>query len=210
LIDLYPRLSDASSKTQSGKSDYFIQDMWALQKVFGTKPPVHYDIGSRIDGFVGQCSIFTKVTYIDIRKPNLKIPNVEFLEANILKLPLPDASINSVSCLHVIEHIGLGRYGDALNPLGSIQALNELKRILAPHGDLYLGMPIGTARVLFNAHRILDPQVVHTQLQPLTLIEFSVITPNNTLKENMPVDSWKKSQDAFGLFHFKNVPHASI
>jgi hypothetical protein len=54
----------------------------------------------------------------------------------------------------VVEHIGLGRYGDPLDPEGSVKAFLELKRIVQPGGDLYVSVPVDDVnRIYFNAHR---------------------------------------------------------
>ena len=58
------------------------------------------------------------------------------------------------------EHIGLGRYGDPLDPLGTRKAAAELQRVLAPGGQLLFSLPVGRPRVEFNAHRVHDPHEV--------------------------------------------------
>ncbi len=50
--------------------------------------------------------------------------------ANILDLPFKGNSVESLSCMHVVEHIGLGRYGDPMDPEGDIEAIKELKRVV--------------------------------------------------------------------------------
>lgn len=61
---------------------------------------------------------------------------------------------DSLSCLHTIEHFGLGRYGDPIEPDGHLKGLAQLKQMVAPGGILYLSTPIGPKRVEFNAHRV--------------------------------------------------------
>lgn len=63
-------------------------------------------------------------------------------------------STDSLSCLHTIEHFGLGRYGDAVDPCGHLKGLDQLKQMVEPGGRLYLSTPIGPQRVEFNAHRV--------------------------------------------------------
>jgi hypothetical protein len=55
-----------------------------------------------------------------------------------------------------IEHSGLGRYGDALNPSGDLEAVAQMWCMLKPGGMLYLGVPTHrrTDSVVFNANRI--------------------------------------------------------
>jgi hypothetical protein len=78
--------------------------------------------------------------------------------------------------MHVVEHIGLGRYGDPLNYDGDIAACDELKRVLAPGGRLLFVVPVGEkSTIMFNAHRIYTyPQVVE-MFNGLEVEEFSLI-----------------------------------
>ncbi|NDC42314.1 MAG: DUF268 domain-containing protein, partial [Chitinophagia bacterium] len=56
-------------------------------------------------------------------------------------LPFESDSIPSLSCMHTIEHVGLGRYGDQLDPQGDLKAIAELKRVVQPGGDLLFVTP---------------------------------------------------------------------
>jgi SAM-dependent methyltransferase len=59
-----------------------------------------------------------------------------------------------LSSLCVIEHIGLGRYGDKLNPFGSEKAIKELKRVCSPGGLIYISLHVDSYnKIYFNAHR---------------------------------------------------------
>eukprot|EP00961_Rhodomonas_salina_P267849 3618985-Rhodomonas_salina.1 len=53
-----------------------------------------------------------------------------------------------------IEHDGLGRYGDPLNPEGDFQALGALEEVVAPGGLLVLAIPVSADRLVWNCHRI--------------------------------------------------------
>ncbi|MBK8696763.1 MAG: DUF268 domain-containing protein [Deltaproteobacteria bacterium] len=122
--------------------------------------------------------------------------------APLLSLPFADRSVPSLSCLHVIEHIGLGRYGDPLDPDGSLKALAELQRVVAPGGDFYLGVPIGRERVCFNAHRVLSPQTVLRALGELSLVEFSAVNDAGDLVRDARPEDFAKADYSCGLFHF--------
>jgi SAM-dependent methyltransferase len=143
FAELSPQLFDLNPATQSGGGHYFYQDIWALRKLAELQPEEHYDVGSRLDGFVGQATAICPVICYDIRHPSFQLPRLEFRVGSILDLPAPDNSIRSLSCLHVAEHIGLGRYGDAINPQGTEKALQELMRVLAPGGQLLFSIPVG-------------------------------------------------------------------
>lgn len=52
------------------------------------------------------------------------------------------------------EHDGLGRYGDPLNPEGDLEAMRKMKKMLKPGAILYLAVPVGRDRLIWNAHRV--------------------------------------------------------
>jgi hypothetical protein len=53
------------------------------------------------------------------------------------------------------EHDGLGRYGDPINFNGDILAMQNVKQnILNKDGILFLAVPVGIDKVIWNAHRI--------------------------------------------------------
>ncbi|WP_371372137.1 DUF268 domain-containing protein [Sporomusa aerivorans] len=106
--------------------------------------------------------------------------NLQSLKADLLKLPFADKSVQSLSCMHVIEHIGLGRYGDEIDPCGDIKAIKELKRVLAFHGDLLFVVPIGKAKIMFNAHRIYSYEQIISYFPEFDLKEFSLVPDLHT------------------------------
>ncbi len=150
---------------------YFYQDSWCTKKIFDNKPEHHYDIGSKAE-MIGIISQFVPTTMIDIRPVNLHMPGFSFQTGNILHLPFTDNSLGSVSSICVVEHIGLGRYGDTLDPHGSEKALTELKRVLAPGGNLYISVPVDNYnKIYFNAHRAFTRDYILHLLKPLHLEE---------------------------------------
>ncbi|MES2924195.1 MAG: DUF268 domain-containing protein [Verrucomicrobiota bacterium] len=135
---------------------YFHQDLLVADWIYRNKPVRHVDVGSRIDGFIGHLAVFREVEVLDIRPQPRAIRNIVFHQLDLMA-ELPDAWVqctDSLSCLHTIEHFGLGRYGDTIDPLGHEKGLKQLKRMVKPGGMLYLTTPIGPQRIEFNAHRI--------------------------------------------------------
>ncbi len=175
LSDLYVTTADKYKQAGIAKGHYFFQDIWAAAKIHKKNISKHTDVGSRIDGFVAHLLPFCQVDYIDLRKLESRVGNLHFIQGSILQLPFPDNSIDSLSCLHVIEHIGLGRYGDPLDPAGHENAATELTRVLKPGGSLYIGTPVGRERVCFDAHRVFHPNTVLKMFSDLELSEFSLI-----------------------------------
>jgi hypothetical protein len=154
---------------------YFLQDIWAAKKIYEAGINHHVDVGSRIDGFVAHILPFCQVDYIDIREIDSPFSNLIFKKGSILALPYEKDSIASLSCLHVIEHIGLGRYGDPIDPHGHIKAAAELVRVLQPGGKLLIGTPVGKESLYFDAHRVFFVESVLQMFSALKLESFSFI-----------------------------------
>ncbi|HVV27184.1 MAG TPA: DUF268 domain-containing protein [Rhizomicrobium sp.] len=154
---------------------YFYQDNWAFELIVNAKPAHHVDIGSH-NKFVALLSKVIPTETVDVRAWPLTIPSLKFRLGSILALPYPDASLLSVSSLCVVEHIGLGRYGDPLDPMGTEKAVAELKRVLAPEGDLYISVPIDdTTRTYFNAHRAFAIADFESMIHPLQIVSRAFI-----------------------------------
>lgn len=141
---------------------YFFQDQSVARWIHDATPTRHVDVGSRIDGFIGSLSVFREVEVIDIRPQTELVRNVKFHQLDLMeKLPaLWVEYTDSLSCLHTIEHFGLGRYGDAIDPEGYEKGLKQLKQMVKPGGMLYLSTPIGPQRIEFNAHRIFSAETL--------------------------------------------------
>lgn len=189
---------------------YFWQDLWAARHLYQDMPKEHYDIGSRIDGFIGHISCFIeKITLIDVRPLDKKIPNVTYVCMDATRLEkFPDASIDSISSLCALEHFGLGRYGDAVNPEGCFEAFEAIQRVLKPSGKAYIAVPIGKEHLEFNAHRVFYAQTVVDCFSDMKLLEFSSIHDSEDYIEyNIDLHKYDHEVDnkgmRFGLFAFE-------
>jgi predicted SAM-dependent methyltransferase len=203
--DAYPCVYDRTSLTPFDVH-YFYQDIWAFKHIKELSPAFHLDIGSLVS-YVVFITAVTKVVFVDIRPLHVNnLDKFDSISGNILDLPFEDNSIPSLSCLHVAEHIGLGRYGDPLDPLGTKKAAKELVRILTPAGNLYFSVPVGKPRVCFNAHRIHSPQQILNYFSDLHLVEFSGIDDKGIFKQGIKPDELAESDYACGLFHFTKKP----
>ena len=201
LLDTYPCIHEKTEIT-SFNIHYFYQDIWAFKKIYASKSNHHVDVGSAID-FVGFLTAITKVTFVDIRPLLATLDNFDSIKGSILSLPFEDNSLLSLSCLHVAEHIGLGRYGDPFDPLGTKKACKELYRILAPKGNLYFSVPVGKTRLCFNAHRIHSPEQIIDYFSDLELVELSGINDEGRFIKNIDVSILENADYGCGLFLFR-------
>ncbi len=153
---------DEKAEASGNLGGYFLQDLTVASWIHQEAPVRHVDVGSRLDGFVGHLAVFREVDVLDIRAASTEVRNVNFIQLDLMRdLPPSFAECtDSLSCLHTLEHFGLGRYGDSLNPLGHLVGLEQLKRMVKSGGTLYLSVPLGRERIEFNAHRIFSPETL--------------------------------------------------
>lgn len=187
---LYPCIGDKVTDSGSAKGHYFHQDLLVARRVHLNNPSNHVDIGSRIDGFVAHVASFRPINVIDIRPLSSNIPNVTFMQADLMS-PINDDLIeycDSLSCLHAIEHFGLGRYGDPVNYDGYLFGLNNLYQILKKGGKLYFSVPIGHQRIEFDAHRIFSiSYLLELFADKYQIDHFSFVDDQGDLHENASI-----------------------
>ena len=201
LVNTYPCLFDKTSKS-SVDSHYFYQGLWAFKKIYQHMPKKHVDVGSDVN-FVSLLTAFTEVHFVDIRPLEVSnVSNLKSVAGSILGMPYENDSLNSISCLHVAEHIGLGRYGDPLDPFGTKKAAAELSRCLAKGGNLYFSLPVGRPRLCFNAHRIHSPGQILEYFPSLKLVEFSGTDEAKAFHTDIDIDILSDCKYACGMFWF--------
>lgn len=177
-LKLLPCLHDWYEEGGTTKSEYFWQDLLVARMIFTAKPERHVDIGSRVDGFVAHVASFREIEVFDVRPITTKIPGVIFKQADLMSPVQQLAYCDSLSCLHALEHFGLGRYGDPVDPLGAERGFGNMASLLKECGVFYLSIPIGIERVEFNANRVFDPRQIiklatQNSLQPFSLTVIS-------------------------------------
>lgn len=186
ITNNFPILDDFSSQSGTATGHYFHQDLLIASIIFSRNPIRHVDVGSRIDGFVAHVAAFRKIDVIDIRPlENLSYSNIQFKKLNFMQ-ESQLVSTDSLSCLHTIEHFGLGRYGDPIDPQGHIKGFNNLLKMLEQGGHLYISFPIGkTNQVHFNAHRVFHPlDIFNWSDIPLDLVRFDYVDDAGNLHTN--------------------------
>jgi SAM-dependent methyltransferase len=198
--DAHPCLGDWVKETPFD-AHYFFQGAWLARRLAAAKPALHVDIGSSAL-MMSVASAATETAFIDYRPLRSRLPGLHSVAGDITCLPLRSGSLRSLSSLHVIEHIGLGRYGDPLDPQGSAKAGAELARVVAPGGRLYLSVPVGRERVCFNAHRVFHPESVVGMLAPLKLERFALVDDHGGYHEDANTAGARALDYGCGLFEF--------
>ncbi|MBN1638896.1 MAG: DUF268 domain-containing protein [Ignavibacteriales bacterium] len=197
IINLMPYITD---KNGLHKIDYvyFFQDAWAVRKIFEINPKEHVDVGSSLKT-MSIVSQEIPVTFIDIRGVDIKLKGLKFLKGSILSLPFVSGSIESLSSICVVEHIGLGRYGDLIDPEGDRKAARELQRVLKQGGNLLVTVPVDEkSGIHFNAHRTFTREDVLNLFDQCRLIEEKYIYGKRYYS------SYSKTKGfGTGLFHFR-------
>lgn len=174
ILASYPCIKDKTVKTGFDRH-YVYHTAWAARKVKEINPEFHIDISSSLY-FSGIVSAFVPIKFYDYRPAEIKLDGLESLTADLLNLSFETNSISSLSCMHVVEHIGLGRYGDYLDYNGDLKAIEELKRVLAVGGNILFVVPLGSkAKIEFNAHRIYTYEQIREYFSDFELKEFCLI-----------------------------------
>ena len=197
-----PILDDRFAQAGSASGHYFHQDLLVARRVFENAPKRHVDVGSRVDGFVAHVASFRPVDAIDVRPLDSKITNLKFVCADMMG-ELPDElveSTDSLSCLHAVEHFGLGRYGDPVNYDGHVIGIENMKRMVRPGGRFYLSTPISCdQRIEFNAHRIFTLPYLRSKVEDDFEVEsLSYVDDSGQLHVDVDADS-HDARETFGL-----------
>lgn len=201
LKDIYPCLKD-KLKTTPFDRHYIYHPAWAARILAKTKPELHVDISSTIT-FSTIASAFVPIKFYDYRPADMQLSGLESGFADLNCLPFENNSLSSISCMHTIEHVGLGRYGDKLDPMGDLKSINELKRVIKPGGDVLFVTPVGKPKIEFNGQRVYSYDQILSYFHPLILNEFSLIPDSGPMINNANPDLIKKEHYACGCFWFK-------
>jgi hypothetical protein len=194
ITNRWPIFADYHDQAGVASGHYFHQDLLVASFIHARTPQRHVDIGSSINGFVAHVASFRKIEVMDIRAlRSTGHQNIHFVQADMMDpRSAPADMTDSISCLHAIEHFGLGRYGDPLDPEGHRKGFRNIVRMLKPHGTVYISFPIGRSNQLyFNAHRVFHPTDILTWLQDptqLSLERFDYVDDAGDLHQNVDLE----------------------
>ena len=202
--DRYPCLYDNTGDTGFDRH-YVFHTAWAARIIWQNRPQKHIDVSSSLY-FCSILSALISIEFYDYRPASLGLDNLHSAPGDLMRLPFEDGSVRSLSCMHVVEHVGLGRYGEPLDRDGDLRAIAELKRVLAPMGDLLFVVPVGSPRVMFNAHRIYSYEQIRNYFSDLFLKEFALIPDNEAtggLMRHANPELVREQMYACGCFWFQ-------
>ncbi len=182
-------IANENTATTDFPRNYVYHTAWAARMLRQIQPDRHVDVSSSLY-FSAIVSAFVPVDFYDYRPAKLVLNNFTSSRGDLTRLDFADASVECLSCMHVVEHIGLGRYGDPLDPDGDLKAIAELKRVVRPGGHLLFVVPTGQARICYNAHRVYGYRQVLSYFSEMQLVETALVTadgaPPEGLKSNAP------------------------
>lgn len=205
-----PCFSDRYEPSGNTRGHYFYQDLWVARRIFERNPVRHVDIGSRVDGFVAHVAAFREIEVFDIRPLALAIPSLIFRQMDLMNTPGEfKECCDSLSCLHALEHFGLGRYGDPVDLNGHVKGFQSISALLKPGGVFYFSVPIGPERIDFNANRVFALKTILDLATPdFDLDGFAYVDDAGDLHENVALDSVNTlsncgCQYGCGIFEFR-------
>ena len=182
--EAFPCYGDRTASAGEAGGHYFHQDLLVAQDIFLRQPHRHIDVGSSVYGFVSHVASFRPIEVIDIRPLHSSVPNISFLQADLMDpTQVTDINADSISCLHALEHFGLGRYGDPIQVDGWLDGLHNLCSMTTPGGVLYLSVPISSnPRIEFDAHRVFAPRQIAQALPTgMTIESFAYVDDQGDL-----------------------------
>jgi hypothetical protein len=207
-ISFYPILYDFNSIAGVARGHYFHQDLLVAQYIFENNPKSHVDFGSRIDGFVAHVASFRKINLFDIRDISFSAhPNINFIKLDIFDVDTINEVYDSLSCLHALEHFGLGRYGDRVDSDAHLKALDIFIKMIRPKGRLYLSVPIANkSSVAFNAHRIFHKNdIPDFTKNKLNLIRFDYVDDLGDLHADADINKILDLSYGCGIYTFVKI-----
>lgn len=92
-------------------------------------------------------SLGHKVTALDLNGYGFSHPNIEVLKGDICTIDLPAQKYDYIIFLSVLEHVGLGAYGEEGFGGGDRKALERAKRFLKPDGKIIITTPFGKGTI---------------------------------------------------------------
>lgn len=204
----YPIYEDFKSQAGTASGHYFHQDLLVASLIHLARPERHIDVGSRTDGFVAHVASYREIEVLDVRPlESTGHDQIKFMQADLMQLGESMAGIcDSLSCLHALEHFGLGRYGDPIDPDGHLKGFDNFHKMLRPGGTLYVSFPIGKSEVHFNAHRVFEPtEILAWSKEKFQLLRFDYVDDQGNLHREASLSSPPQVSHGCGIYTLKKT-----
>jgi Caenorhabditis protein of unknown function, DUF268 len=208
ITDTYPIFDDFRKLAGTASGHYFHQDLLVARFIKAANPTRHIDVGSSIEGFVAHVASYREIEVIDIRPlRDIGHSQITFRQGDLMDLdPSLVGICDSLSCLHALEHFGLGRYGDRIDPTGHLKGFKNLWKMLKASGTLYISFPIGKPRVHFNAHRVFDPaEIVRWSKELFQVARFDYVDDRGNLHRNASLSAPPTLSYGCGIYTLKKI-----
>jgi SAM-dependent methyltransferase len=199
--DRQPCLEENTPKTNFDPH-YVYHIAWAARVLAHIKPALHVDISSSIH-FCSVVSAFIDIDFYDYRPVELDLSGLQSRRGDLMNLPFETTTVESLSCMHVVEHVGLGRYGEPLDPDGDMKAIKELMRVLKTGGNLLFVVPIGQPRIQFNAHRIYDYEQIIAHFSDYQVVQFAMVNDHGEFLDKLDINKIHLQSYACGCWWFR-------
>lgn len=174
--DFYTDLKKTVSKAVKDDGDIYYSTDNLIPKLF-QKYPIHSKtvavIGSATPLYEAYIDYFGgKPLTIEYRKitHNTNLKTYTFDEA-VRKINKGSLQTDNAFCYSSIEHSGLGRYGDYIDPEGDLFTMQMIKKMVKPGGLLFLQIPVGRDLLLWNNTRIYGPHRLLLLLEGWKLLD---------------------------------------
>lgn len=142
---------------------------FAFQNLGGATGPV-LDIGCCSSGMpIALASRGFHVIGIDVNPYAFRHPNFRAVRGDAMRLPFASGTFGGVLAISVVEHVGIGHYGDPLAATGDLVTVSEIARVLRADGRAIITVPFGVART-DDFQRVYDPPRLRRLLAPLAEI----------------------------------------
>jgi SAM-dependent methyltransferase len=146
-----------------------IEYPFVFQRLNGIAGPI-LDIGCCSSGVpIALASRGFRVVGLDFNPYPHSHPNLRAVRGDAMRCPFAAGTFAAVLAISVIEHIGIGHYGDPLAPAGDEVTIQEIARILRPGGLALITVPFGQS-MTNELQRVYDPPGLTELLKPLTLV----------------------------------------
>ena len=191
-LDIYLNnfTSEKIKKSAHGEEPYPGAALWILKAV------EKYNINNKKVAVIGSLTPWIESILLNfnniVTTVEYNVPSVEYNNLNAISYWDFQKSTNVYDCIITyssIEHSGLGRYGDPLDPDGDIKTMQDIHKNLISNGTLIWGAPAGHDAIVWNAHRIYGNIRMPLLFRGFNELEWIDVNKNDILNQTLQNNS---------------------